>query len=184
MSRSRARCHPARPATGRGLCTMCYQRWKKGDSAELNEVVAAFLAMKEARTTRRIWEREERNLAKVASRSLAERRERGLMGRYGMTLADYDFMLASQGGVCAVRGCGGGPGSRGVFFVDHCHTTGTIRGLLCPRCNGHMAVIDLGAERLSALTEYGHSDRVSSLWPFVALGPPSKDNWAKAAEAA
>jgi hypothetical protein len=51
--------------------------------------------------------------------------------KYGITRADYDGMLASQGGHCAV--CPKTePGGRGKYFhVDHDHQTGKIRGLLC-----------------------------------------------------
>ena len=53
---------------------------------------------------------------------------------YGISLEDYDRMLESQGGGCAI--CGGPPGKgRGgplnFFCVDHDHQTGRVRGLLC-----------------------------------------------------
>lgn len=58
-----------------------------------------------------------------------------LKQRYGMTEDDYAIMLAAQGGCCAV--CNGdSPGGRWQrFHVDHCHSTGEIRGLLCHACN-------------------------------------------------
>lgn len=54
---------------------------------------------------------------------------------YGITVDQYDAMLAAQGGKCAI--CGGPPrGSRGKrFHVDHDHVTGRVRGLLCGHCN-------------------------------------------------
>ena len=74
-----------------------------------------------------------------------------LMRRFGITLAEYGVILASQGGVCAI--CGEPPdgprnmrkGGRNVFkarlVVDHNHATGRVRGLLCGNCNtgiGHL----------------------------------------------
>lgn len=55
--------------------------------------------------------------------------------KYGITLEDYDRILAGQDGGCAICGSSeaGGRGNR--FHIDHCHTTGRIRGLLCIRCN-------------------------------------------------
>lgn len=50
---------------------------------------------------------------------------------YGITQADYERMLAAQGGGCAI--CGGK--RRGNLDIDHCHKTGRVRGLLCRRCN-------------------------------------------------
>ena len=43
---------------------------------------------------------------------------------YGITLEEYDAMLARQGGHCAL--C-----NQTVVVVDHCHETGRFRGLLC-----------------------------------------------------
>jgi len=59
--------------------------------------------------------------------------------KYGLTMAGYESILESQGGMCAICGTntpGGRCGDAGpVFSVDHCHTTGRIRGLLCTLCN-------------------------------------------------
>lgn len=57
-----------------------------------------------------------------------------LKKKYGLTPADYDLMLASQGG-CAVCGTSH-PGSSAKYFaVDHNHNNGKVRGLLCSNCN-------------------------------------------------
>jgi hypothetical protein len=50
---------------------------------------------------------------------------------YGITLDEYDAMLAAQGGGCAI--CGGK--RRTNLDVDHCHKTLLVRGLLCRQCN-------------------------------------------------
>ena len=55
-----------------------------------------------------------------------------LMKRYGITQADKDRMEAEQGGKCYI--CGFPPNKRGLF-VDHCHKTKRVRGLLCSDCN-------------------------------------------------
>ncbi len=55
---------------------------------------------------------------------------------YGMTVADYDRMLASQDGGCAICGTktrGSKPGCR--LAIDHDHESGKVRGLLCGDCN-------------------------------------------------
>lgn len=51
---------------------------------------------------------------------------------YGITEEDYNEMLESQNGVCAI--CGGNNGQRSLA-VDHCHETDKVRGLLCTGCN-------------------------------------------------
>ncbi|MFN2503529.1 MAG: endonuclease VII domain-containing protein, partial [Acidimicrobiales bacterium] len=51
-----------------------------------------------------------------------------LKRKYGLSLEEYDAMLADQGGGCAI--C-----QRSADPVDHDHGTGLIRGLLCFTCN-------------------------------------------------
>jgi hypothetical protein len=50
--------------------------------------------------------------------------------RYGLTLAQYRALQARQGNACAI--C---RKVTGVLCIDHCHVTGRVRGLLCPKCN-------------------------------------------------
>jgi hypothetical protein len=52
---------------------------------------------------------------------------------YGLTADEVDDMLAAQGGVCAI--CKERPEVEARMHVDHEHCTGTIRGVLCSRCN-------------------------------------------------
>lgn len=57
-----------------------------------------------------------------------------------MTLADYDAMLLSQDGKCAICGTETSAG-KGRFSVDHDHGTGKIRGLLCNNCNAGIGLL-------------------------------------------
>jgi Autographiviridae endonuclease VII len=50
---------------------------------------------------------------------------------YGISLVQYEQMIEQQGGKCKI--C---DSLMPIPCVDHCHETGKIRGLLCPRCNG------------------------------------------------
>ena len=59
-------------------------------------------------------------------------RRTDLKRRFGITPEEYDVMLASQGGGCAI--CHTIPGARRLA-VDHSHITGVVRGLLCDLCN-------------------------------------------------
>lgn len=61
-----------------------------------------------------------------------------LKAKYGMTMGDLLAMRASQDGKCAIcvrvmRTVG--PSGFDREYVDHCHATGRVRGLLCGRCN-------------------------------------------------
>jgi hypothetical protein len=58
------------------------------------------------------------------------------MAQYGLTVGDYDVMLAAQGGGCAIcgRAAHNGNDTR-KLHVDHDHETGRVRGILCANCN-------------------------------------------------
>lgn len=58
------------------------------------------------------------------------------LASFGLTEADYDAMLAVQGGRCFI--CGKVPRDKRLA-VDHDHKTGIVRGLLCsPQCNYYL----------------------------------------------
>lgn len=79
-------------------------------------------------------------------------RERTLKRRYGIDSATYLDMVDRQEGKCGI--CGGSPRAhRQVFDVDHDHTTGRVRGLLCDRCNKRLAVLE-DKEFCEAAEEY------------------------------
>ncbi|MFC8144242.1 endonuclease VII domain-containing protein [Streptomyces paradoxus] len=56
-------------------------------------------------------------------------RQGHLKRQYGITEAERDGRIASQGGVCCI--CL----SAVPEHVDHCHKTGRVRGVLCFSCN-------------------------------------------------
>lgn len=62
-------------------------------------------------------------------------REQNLRRKYGFGQEEYDKLVDSQNGLCAIckRPPSKGRGKR--LHVDHDHTTGNIRGLLCGSCN-------------------------------------------------
>ena len=63
-----------------------------------------------------------------------ERRSK-LKATYGITPEQYELMLERQSGKCAICAAKKPGGRTKLFFIDHCHTKGHIRGLLCMRCN-------------------------------------------------
>lgn len=62
--------------------------------------------------------------------------------KYGITFGVWQAILDAQGGTCAV--CGTSKPTRkgaGWWHTDHEHTSGTVRGILCLKCNvalGHL----------------------------------------------
>ena len=55
---------------------------------------------------------------------------------FGITFDDYNRMLKSQNNRCAIcNSTATGNRRHKNLNVDHCHTTGKVRGLLCHGCN-------------------------------------------------
>lgn len=57
-----------------------------------------------------------------------------LKRKYGISLAQRNEMFDAQGKKCKICRCDTPPGRRG-WMVDHCHSTGRVRGILCQHCN-------------------------------------------------
>lgn len=81
-------------------------------------------------------------------------RHRHIEATYGLTKEDYDFLLQTQKYEC--MGCGerhvDKPKQR--LFVDHCHTSGKVRGLLCNNCNSALGLAKDKVEILKNLIKY------------------------------
>lgn len=86
-------------------------------------------------------------------------RNKNLLQAFGITLDQYETMLAAQGGVCAI--CEQAeteihPRSKKIrnYAVDHDHITGDVRGLLCNACNRGLGLLGDTAERLRKAVAY------------------------------
>lgn len=81
----------------------------------------------------------------------SQRRTR-MKSRYGVTMEQYEAMLAAQGGKCKICGHSESRNPRspdGWWSVDHDHETGAVRGLLCLRCNSALGWYEDNAEAVS-----------------------------------
>lgn len=61
-------------------------------------------------------------------------RKKHLKRSYGLSLEEYNQMFEDQHGSCKICGVHQSQLAK-PLFVDHCHTTGAVRGLLCTHCN-------------------------------------------------
>jgi hypothetical protein len=77
-----------------------------------------------------------------------------LKSMYGILQEDYDALLASQNGHCAI--CGGDrfDKRRKALGVDHDHLTGVVRGLLCRSCNLAIGLLRDDPALLRAALDY------------------------------
>lgn len=82
-----------------------------------------------------------------------------LKRKFGVGLIDHARMKAEQGGVCAIckseeSFINKRTGVLQELSVDHCHTNGNVRGLLCVRCNRGLGYFTDSIERLRNAIDY------------------------------
>ena len=70
---------------------------------------------------------------------------------YNISSGQYDLLLVSQGGVCAI--CGSPPNGM-ALAVDHNHETGEVRGLLCSNCNVAIGLMKDDPDLLQKAIDY------------------------------
>lgn len=72
--------------------------------------------------------------------------------KYGLTLEQYDAFKAERfqkyGGKCEICRV------RDQWALDHCHTTGTIRGMLCRMCNVALGSVNDNVDILHNMIDY------------------------------
>lgn len=93
--------------------------------------------------------------------------ERMVGNTYGLPPGHYDRLKAFQGGVCWI--CQRATGKVKALAVDHNHTTGEVRGILCGVCNqliGHLRDEPDRARRIADYLERPPYPRMLLLEPF------------------
>ena len=69
---------------------------------------------------------------------------------FGLSLDDYDAMLAAQGGGCAI--CGEQPMAGQSLHIDHLGDV--VRGILCIRCNNALGLLKEDTELVGIARDY------------------------------
>ena len=79
---------------------------------------------------------------------------RHFMEKYQLTMDQIDDMMEQQNFSCAI--CDEKHKGIGVMqlYVDHCHDTGKVRGLLCFSCNTSLGGMQDDAQRLRKAAQY------------------------------
>lgn len=89
------------------------------------------------------------NTKRWAQEHLSQIRDSKLKRQYGISSTDYQQMYNSQNGCCAI--C---KEAHDLLDVDHCHTSGKVRGLLCRNCNHGLGKFKDSVEFLQAAIQY------------------------------
>ena len=85
--------------------------------------------------------------------SPAKRKQEDLKARcrsYGITVAEFDSMYA------VLPGCGicKEPKDKYDLKIDHCHSTGRVRGLLCNHCNSAIGLLKDNHMNMKSAIDY------------------------------
>lgn len=105
--RSPANCHPDRPAQARGMCSDCYGAWTRTENKE------------KINKKQKEWRQKHPHKVKDTKRRQL----------YGISSAEVQLMIDSQSGMCDI--CQQRPANH----IDHDHSTGKVRAILCGPCN-------------------------------------------------
>ena len=139
---------PSIVAKGCGQCRPCKYDAKQ-DHARRNRK-----QVNEARNKHRIENRDKhRETMRAHYRNNPELYRGYNLSRYDITADEYDTMLAAQGGGCAI--CGTKSNRDGKrLFVDHCHESGKVRGILCRKCNSGIGALGDSIEGVQRAVKY------------------------------
>lgn len=90
-------------------------------------------------------ERRKRNKANT----FEYRQQYRLKRQYGLTTEEFSGMILEQNSLCKI--C---KEHMDTPQVDHCHTTGKVRGLLCRNCNTSLGLLKENPETLRSMIQY------------------------------
>jgi len=80
-------------------------------------------------------------------------REQHYIKKYGITIAERDAMVVAQGACCVICKATS-PGNKIGWVVDHCHTKGHVRAILCHHCNLALGCAKDDPEILRSMIDY------------------------------
>jgi hypothetical protein len=78
---------------------------------------------------------------------------RGNLKKFGLDFNGYDALLKQQDYKCAVCGIEARKLNKNLC-IDHNHTTGSVRGLLCPNCNMALGLLKDNKDNINNLLNY------------------------------
>lgn len=110
----------------------------------------------------------ERRRIKGRTETPEQNRKWNLKSKFGLSMAEYDEMLKAQNGVCAI--CAAPETAKSTsterdkkrLSVDHNHTTGKVRGLLCSMCNSAIGKLKDDPEIIRRAANYIERTREAS----------------------
>jgi len=143
IQKHRDRCRKYREEN-REACLLSQREWRKNNKEKVKQYESSWREKNKDKykASQKKWK--EKNKSKVISDRLKR--------KYGICQNQYNNILESQSGVCAI--CFKTCETNQRLSVDHCHNTGKIRGLLCNKCNTALGQMMDSVENLRNAAEY------------------------------
>jgi hypothetical protein len=145
---------PGRPRTGR-LYVEPLEKFCRGCSATLP--IALFGIRSERKNGRRARckQCESRTYKEYSDKNLGRSRKSNLKAKYQLTENDYLAILSTQNGKCGLcENTESGRKDSPWLHVDHNHSTGVVRGLLCHNCNIAVGMIKKNSINLKSIENW------------------------------
>jgi len=105
----------------------------------------------------RAWERKNREQRREC-RQLPENKKKNKkiarLKKYGLTLDQWNQMREDQKHKCLICHTHEKDCQQETLCVDHCHSTGKVRGLLCHNCNRGIGLMNDCPENVKRALEY------------------------------
>ena len=103
---------------------------------------------------RRAMDYEKRHPEQTKARNRRSDHAYRLRNIYKITQEEYELMVAEQGGKCALPSC-----LNDLKDIDHDHSTGKVRGLLCHQHNLAIGQFDDDIQLIREAADYLEKDR-------------------------
>lgn len=132
------------------------KKWRARNCERLKEYETTYNKTEHRRKSKKKYNFSPHGILRNSQRSYVYR----LRVRYGLSVSEYEAMLASQNNCCAM--CKGNRSGKRRLAVDHCHKTSKVRGLLCAACNRVLGFANESSEILLAAIKYldSHTEKV------------------------
>ena len=98
----------------------------------------------------KVWQKEYDRKKYLKNKDIMNKKR--VVQKYSLTLDKYELMLKEQNGVCFICKRINTNGRR--LFIDHCHRTGVVRGLLCGYCNSILGYCQENPDILKGCVSY------------------------------
>jgi len=135
-----------------GICRSCYEKMLRLKNPEYAERQRANCRDWTNRNSKKKSDSDKKwrsELSPKRKKELAER-ARALEKNYDMSMDEYQYLIDLQSGICAICHTH----SSRALQVDHNHSDGTIRGLLCGNCNKALGLVHDEPSILRAMVLY------------------------------